>query len=383
MIGIAVYTAVTGEDPVGDGRRASPTTSSGDRAPASTTSTAPLPPIRRVGSTEVEPATPVVVGVGPDTYEVTYRVRLAGQRDATETIVVERPYRSRRTSPTERTATDFARLQVLPSSGAGSVLSPPPASVDPRPGLVVDRAVEEGLLEPREHRRVLGRTCRVYRTLRPVTSSTISAALPNQHTDICVDEAGLVLEEWQVNDGRAVQQRLATAIGAGGPVIPVTDAPTLTATQGGGSVLAADPSSEPPGRFFVLDAPPAGFTLRGRYSVIPPQPGLTDEQERRKAVASTVDVYERGADVLVVDRGGTLNFEPAFQPRPEGREVDLGPVLGVGELLLSWNGPEVRVGLADGKFVRVHGTVPVDVVVATARALRETTGGSGLVFTGR
>jgi hypothetical protein len=292
-----------------------------------------------------------------------------------------RPWRSRRTSAVDVSATSFGRLSTAPAKGTRTIVSPPPAAIDPRPSLVVDRAVAEGLLERREQRLVGGQRCQVYRSRSPVSSTTISAALPTGHTDSCISREGLVLDEWQVVDGRAIRQRRAVEVDLDGEdLAPVTDPPTVTAAQGGGSVLPVDAATEPVGRFFVLDEPPAGFRLRGRYSLVPPQAGLTDETERRRAVASTADVYERGNDVLVVDRGNTLNLDRAFQPRPEGRAVDLGPVFGEGELLLSWSGPEVRWGDEDGRFVRVYGTVPVEQVVAVAKALRATEGGAGLSF---
>jgi hypothetical protein len=373
MIGLGVWTAVQGG---GEPDRGGPD--------GGTTTTSSPPPLARRGSEIADPAPdePLAVGAGPAAYTIRYALREPGRPETTETVEVERPYRSRRTGPTETTVTDFARLQVTPGQGAVSVLSPPPAAVDPRPALVVDRAVAEGLLEAREWRRVLDRPCRVHRGLSSVSSSTISAALPGRYTDTCVGEDGLILEEWQVFEGRAVRQRIATEISTTATVEPIVAEPTLAVAQGGGSVLRVDPASEPPGTFYVLDRPPAGLTLRGRYAVVPPQPGLADESERRRAIASTADVYEQGADVLVVDRGATLNQEDAFQPRPEGRPVDLGP-LGAGELLLSWTGPEVRVKLTDGRFVRVFGTLPVDAVVEVARSLRETPGGSGLVYLDR
>ncbi len=318
---------------------------------------------------------------GPPGYTITYRIRFPRLRDQTETVDVKRPFLSRNTGTTESQLTGFARLVVQPKTGTRSVLSPPPAAVDPRPSLVVDRGVAEGLLDRREQRQVAGERCQIYRGFGGVSASTVSAALPTEHVDVCISADGLILEEWHVREGAPVSQRVAVGVlRTTPPLADVTEVPTVSAAQGGGSVLAVDPASEPQGRFFVLDTPPAQFERRGRYSVVPPQSGLTDPADRRGAVASTADVYVRGADVLVVDRGSTLDLGRAFQPRPEGRPIDLGAVFGEGELLLSWTGPEVRWGDADGRFVRVYGTVSVDEVVAVARSLRETPGGDGLVF---
>lgn len=338
-------------------------------------------PLERARSTERPTSSTFTIGDGPSGYTVTYEVFEPGRPPVRETIAVARPYESSRTTTVDRSRTSFARLATTPSKGAQTVVSPPPASVDPRPARVIERAIAEGFLVRREQRDVAGAPCQVFRSLAPVSSSTISAALPGKYTDVCLDAEGIVREEWQVDEGRPVRQRVAVSVEVDPPgLAPLDDAPTLTAAQGGGSVLRVDPTSEPQGRFFVLDTPPAGFVLRGRYSIVPPQAGLTDANERRRAIASTADVYERGVDVLIVDRGSTLNLERAFQPRPEGRPVDLGPVLGEGELLLSWNGPEVRWANDDGKFIRVYGTLPVDETIALARSLRETPGGPGLVF---
>lgn len=341
--------------------------------------------LERARSKALPSGPPIEIGGGPPAYTVVYEVRTPGLPVSRETIAVERPYRSRRSTATDLTVTDFARLSTAPARGAVTIASPPPAPVDPQPSLVVARAVDEGLLDRRERRTVAGQTCQVFRSLGSISSSTISAALPGRHTDICIRADGLVLEEWQVEEGVAVRQRVAVDISSEADVPSITGAPTLSAAQGGGSVLPVDATSRPVGRFFELDAPPPGFTRRGRYSVVPPQAGLADPQERRRAVASTADVYERGTEVLIVDRGNTLNLDRAFSPRPEGRPVpDLGPAFAgaEGELLLSWVGPEVRWGDEDGRFVRVYGNVPIDLVTATVRSLRATDGGTGLVFTG-
>ncbi|HUP85954.1 MAG TPA: hypothetical protein VM143_09840 [Acidimicrobiales bacterium] len=367
MVGVGIWTAIGS---IGGGGDAS-------------SSSRRLPELTRHGSTPVRAARGSTLPItrGPDDYAVTFEVREPGRPTTRETISVVGPFLSRRTNPTEVSETSFGRLAIQPSRGARSIVSPPPSAVVPRPDLVVGRAVDEGLVDAREMRRVAGRRCQVFRSLAPVSSSTISAALPTRHTDTCITGEGIVVEEWQVEDGRPVRQRVAVEVQLGGvDLSPIDEAPTINAGQGGGSVLPVDPGADPEGRFFVLDAPPPGFHLRGRYSVIPPQPGLTDATERRKAVASTADVYERGTDVLIVDRGNTLNLDRAFQPRPEGRPVDLGPLFGQGELLLSWSGPEVRWGDEDGEFVRVYGTVSIDEVLATAKALRATPGGPGLIY---
>ncbi|MDQ3107421.1 MAG: hypothetical protein M3Q68_06400, partial [Actinomycetota bacterium] len=142
MIGLAVWTAVRGGDDEGEPagsngarlerrgseeRTGDPLTIDDGGEPAGGTGTR----LERRGSEE-RVGDPLVIGDGAAAYTVTYALRLPGRPDTTETIAVVRPYRSRRSAPTEVTVTDFTRLQVTPSKGAVSVLSPPPAAVDPR-----------------------------------------------------------------------------------------------------------------------------------------------------------------------------------------------------------------------------------------------------------
>src|SRR5205823_3628561 len=65
----------------------------------------------------------------------------------------------------------------------------------------------------------------------------------------------------------------------------------------------------------VLPVAPAGFVETGRYAVVPPQPRTPlDPSARLRLVSGVRDVYVRGADVIVVDQGGTLGGVAPFRP---------------------------------------------------------------------
>jgi hypothetical protein len=152
--------------------------------------------------------------------------------------------------------------------------------------------------------------------------------------------------------------------------------PSVAAAEGAGSVIAVAPDSRPPdAEFYALDTPPAGFELRGRYTVVPPQAGLLDEAQRSSLVASIADVWTRGTDVLVVDQGGALNNQPTFTMQPHTKRVDLG-ALGQGEEVPGMAGNEVRVIVSGGRHVRVYGSLPIRELVAVARALHAVPGGT-------
>ncbi len=102
---------------------------------------------------------------------------------------------------------------------------------------------------------------------------------------------------------------------------------SIPASKGGGSMRRLKDGSTPPGPFFVADAIPEGFVLRGRYSVIPPQPeNFGEDPERedfRRAMVS--DVYERGNDVLVLEQGATFAGHRPSRPTPPTRRSTSAP----------------------------------------------------------
>ena len=384
MVGGGLYTGVTallddGDD--GDGSTAAATTS---------TTAEPLPPLERVRSTAVaggddtEPA--VLDAAPPASYRIRSLVRRPGEDDAVEELHVERPFTSRRvtTAPggeVTELETAFGRIATRTPPGEAQVIATNPTPPDDRPDAILSDATAAGLLVAREERVVAGERCRVLRSGR--ASDVLEKPTDEDHTDTCVSADGLVLERWTVEGGQAVEQRIATEVERSpsapiGPQLPIV--PTLDVNTGGGFVRRADPASEPPGEFLVLDTPPEGFTFDGRFTVIPAQTALSDPEQRDTVVAGTTDVYRRGPDVVLVDRGATRGTVRAFEPHPGARAVDLGSILGEGEALSTWRGNEVRVTRPGGRFVRVSGTVPTAELQRVAAALRTTPGGDGLRY---
>ncbi len=193
--------------------------------------------------------------------------------------------------------------------------------------------------------------------------------------EYCIDEAGLVLVTraagWleiatkvTLLDRKASPAALRDSLAQG-----------FTDTSRG-SIRPIDPESAPVGTDWSLDAAPEGFELVGRYAVVP----LTSEvlkRNSRKVIAGIVDVYVRGGDALVVERGGRLDAGAADDSDLGGLDdvsnVDLG-ALGAGRVGVAGNGPfgyrEVRALPAQGKYVVVAGTLPADQLVEIARSLR-------------
>src|SRR4029077_20589120 len=87
-------------------------------------------------------------------------------------------------------------------------------------------------------------------------------------------------------------------------------------------------------------------------------------------VVSIDDVYVRGANALVIEQGSTVS-DAKFSPPSGGADVDLGPVLGHGQLLLSASASEVAAEPHEGnRFVRIIGTLTPDALIVIARSMR-------------
>ena len=196
----------------------------------------------------------------------------------------------------------------------------------------------------------------------------------------CVDAAGLVLAS---DDGNTVDVATRVTTRAA-PTTPMAIAAQLAqgfTDPGAGSVRPIDAGSSPPGQpDFALGAAPDGFTLVGRYAVVAFSDALLTRSSH-KIAAGIVDVYVRGGDSIVVDRGGRLDKSDVTDhdlgSLADQHPVDLG-VLGAGLGGIGGSVPfgyrEVRFMPAPGRYVVVAGTVPLDELIALTRTLKASPG---------
>lgn len=338
-------------------------------------------------------ASPVEVVRTPDAYRVVYREESHAGGDtvvSTEEIWVRRPFdgrvEERRGPPpgTELLTTTVSRLGVFAFRNEGAarpdvLFEVPPASAasDTPVTPALAGAIDQGLSERRERRRILAlaRDCQVYRFGRQLRSGTLVpiGSIEGEYVDACIDEAGLVLEEvWSVG-GSILERRVAVdvdenaALDDGLFTPPSVEA--LDVLSGGGSARPIDPGSHPPGPFFEPSEIPASLERLGRFEVVPPQGGaFGDPLQQAGRLASVSDVYGRGPEFLVVDQG-VLGGSGPFEPEPGAFPVDAGQV-GPGELILGARFSEVRIVRDDGSFVRVYGTVPIELLLDVVRAIR-------------
>ena len=341
----------------------------------------------RQGSVALDGDEPFEMGTPAAAYQVTYRVEEA-ERVSAERLTVRRPFESRlevfATSDVDGDAETvevmtFTRTARVAGGGRVAVAIPPAlAAADVRIDAIVDDAIEAGVFEERERRRVLDRECQVYRTGQTLRLVELVRPADGAHTDVCIDVSGVVLEEVDVRDGEIDRRRIAVDL----DVSPDLDADDLDAgdrtipvEQGGGSVREVTPESRPPGPFLELGAS-LPLPLEGRFAVVPPQPdAFSDPLKRNERVGALTDVLRDGLDVVFIERGGTLGGVEVLPEAGAGTPVDVGP-LGGGELVLTAYGAEITVDLGGGRYLRVSGTLPVEDLLTVARDLREVDGGT-------
>lgn len=201
----------------GDGGDAAPATTSSmattTAAPATTTTTVPEPvPVEAL----VAPGPEVDV---PRAYRITYEVVENGL-PRVEEWTVRRPYESLVLSRRDGvvlsgTSTSRSKLQSYLSDESGWLPVQPElhrASFDQHPAAAVAAMGALGLVEVRGEDEHLGRSCTVYRTGQPPSAGEATAPSEAEHTDLCIDRAGLVLHErWEIG-GDVVTERTATAL---------------------------------------------------------------------------------------------------------------------------------------------------------------------------
>jgi hypothetical protein len=229
---------------------------------------------------------------------------------------------------------------------------------DVRVAASMDELVSQGLFVLGDRRRALGRECQTYRTGSPLQSLKITAPTVTDYVDVCLDEAGLILEEVTIAGGALTQRLTATSMDVDttlDPSIFAIDGPRVGADQGGAVVTEVDRTVAPAPGYWAPSSVPTGWTHRGRYLVA-------------AQGSSHVDVYVRGVDVVTI-RQGPSAAEPEVTDASPGREVDLGP-LGTSQLVLRSVGPTLVAHPGADSFVHVTGSVSPAELQSIASGLR-------------
>jgi hypothetical protein len=360
--------------------------------------------LRRDGSTVLR-GRPGLLAIRnePASYRIVSRVTTYGAGDEVVTrdeIAISRPFDGRTVKRDGPDADDDVRSEqravlgklLVPRSGttAAALLETGPsvAPSDLRIAPVLADLLAAGRVEAREWRVVADRPCQVLRFGGPITAGSVARVLDEgtEYADACVSEEGLVLEELWVESGRVQRWRRATSI-----EIPAADDrvsfPTeglpdpVPVDEGGGSFRPLEPTSAYAAPFWEVPEAvvPTLGVRKGRWAVVGPAgTDPKDEETKQHRLGYVADVFVAGIDVVIVEQGSTAGGVRAFE-LGDGPRVTVDG-LGEGELALDLRTSELRFVRDGGYFLKVRGTVSADRLVAIARSLRETPGGTGLTY---
>jgi hypothetical protein len=233
-------------------------------------------------------------------------------------------------------------------------------------------AIERGLARDLgRSQTVAGRECHLLAFAEPVSGPLGTFKLGQGDDEVCVDSAGIVLTEtWQYH-GKTVLQRTARRV-----LSPLTtwpsDLPSPPSLSGAASAPPGSatviPTSSPTSTFLAMPPVPSGFLSTGSPLVFQIPASQGSSQAR-----SVVWAFRRGTRVISVEAGA---LQGGRVPWNDGDTVTRPVALGWGQsatTALRSDGPEVRVVVAGGTWVRIRGTVPLDDLVSYSQKLRLST----------
>jgi hypothetical protein len=322
----------------------------------------------------------------PSGYHITFDVTVRGRRH-TEELFIHRPFASYEEAisggkPYLVTAMRLGEQVFRANAGTATLIHTAlsPSRRDIRLDAVARYAAKANRLRLIGRARVRGETCFVFRSAAALSSGPLAPIPKRSFVDSCIDSRGLLVYERTTSDGKVVSERRATGIALGGSSPGYSlQGDAIPTNKGGGAMRALTMDSRlSSGPFWDIAKPPAGFRHTGRYVVIPSQPQAYADTSAfsmnaaglpGSLVVSIDDVYVRGSDALVIEQGSTVN-DAKFTAPLGGEDIDLGEVLGHGQLLASASASEVVAEPHDGtRFVRVIGTLPPDELIAIARQM--------------
>ncbi len=330
----------------------------------------------------------------PSAYQAVYRLDSYNSTGTvtttTQEYTISRPFNAKivaKVGAPPGGATNFSIIGTLglysqTSAGSAPTVSrgaPQTSLGDYRFDAALNDLIAQGLFVARERRQVLGRDCQVYRTGQSLETFSVAAPAADSYADVCIDSSGLVLEEMTVLAKKISERRIVTKIDdttkPADSVFAITGAPP-TLTNGGQELNPISAISAPTPGYWLLDAPPAGYELQGRYLIRVPAAPDTSTSTTTTTVAgqappvkeSYVDVYVNADKAIIIEQGPTAS-EPTT-PASRGAEVDAG---GLGKA-------HVAAGIVGNTlaatpkatvpwFVHLTGTVPLAELEKVASSL--------------
>lgn len=267
LVALIARAAGDGDDPAAVVDRTTSTTTTTLPETTTTTTTIPDPvPVGELLAQRYEEA-PVTA------YRITYEV-VENELAREESWVVRRPYESLIVSTRDGeqisgTATSIEALRTYLSDREGWLTVQAErhrAAFDVRPLPSLGAIVALGRAEEIGDGEYAGRACTRFRTGDPTSVSVATAPSEDQTTEICVDDAGLILHErWELN-GSVLSERTATQVTVDPPIDgadfdpepPIEDAEQYEALLGS---IAVEADEETKARLATELTLPPGWTV--------------------------------------------------------------------------------------------------------------------------
>jgi hypothetical protein len=315
----------------------------------------------------------------PSAYQITYRVQSTASGNGTtswEVLTVRRPFDSSdvtyptdpaagNAAPTGATWFDVDGLYTIDGSGAVRKVAgrqPGTSGSDQALGVELhDLGARHLAKATGTTLTVAARKCRVVRFVEPPVGA-IKPLHGNDHDDLCIDDKGLVLSERWTLSGKLAFVRTATRVelrDLPDPVSKTGATPVPGATAAPTATQGTDPSAP------VKTPPtPAGYHLaRADVFTLPPPSGSG------VLAQSTIWAYTAGPDVITVEAGVEQGGHYPWDDQPTTTKPLTLRGLGPATTALRSDGPEIRVGFGNGRWVRIRGTVPLPQLISYAQAL--------------
>ncbi len=329
---------------------------------------------------------PLTISTAATAYNITYQIQVISAETGSverhlEKLSVRRPFDDHVIFYAGEAVTDTTEFEVIDNLGLASTSSdgataqvqqgvPAAGKTDVRLDITLDDLVKNEYFTAREQRRVAGRNCTVYRTGRTVESNAVAKATDTDYVDVCIDDAGLMLEEMAVNGGKISLRVIATDI-AFEPTFPddyfkITGTPLGTA-DGAPVLEEIDKATIPNANLLRLPTVPEGFEHKGRYVLREAPTADAAAAGVAPTKDSYVDVYVNGTKTFVIHQGPTDN-EPQIDTT-EAQNIDIG-LLGQAKMLLGVSSNSVVMNPTGFWFVHIDATLPTADLETLAGQLR-------------
>ena len=236
----------------------------------------------------------------------------------------------------------------------------PPSGVQALGGELAEMG-RRGLAQDIGRSLVARENCTVFRLAEPPVGP-LSTPNGSGHDDMCIDGFGLVLREDWTYQGTLVLQRVATEERIGSADAAVTGPPSESAARD--AQVPAVLRVMPQGSSSFLDDPPAPTGLAARPAVA--TIAFNPSDPNQVTDTSMIWSFVGGGQLITVEAGtGAIPWAPSGTPT---QTITLTG-LGAASSALRSDGPEIRVQLVGGRWIRVRGTVPLETLARYASEL--------------